>query len=265
MQYFKKFWNDNIIENLDTQTNIYSVQKSGKCIDTNEQEIERFIGIQMLMSIISLPSNELYWSKDFRVDFVANVMNLKRYELIRHYLHANDNTEKKDDSSRLFKVESVVDTLRTNCSSVEQEQYQSIDEQMVSAKIKRSGICQYLPKKIDKWGFKNFVGAGASRITYDFFFYAGQKCAAGEKCNASEVVLRLVEELPKNQNCQLFMDNCFSTLPLLSELKPMGILSIATFRSNRFSGCPLMSEKDLKKAVVVRSTIGRTTVWGCIC
>ena len=70
-----------------------------------------------------------------------------------------------------------------------QEQYQSIDEKMVPAKTKRSGICQYLPKKIHKWGFKNFVGAGASRIIYDFFFYAGQKCAGGEKCSASEVVL----------------------------------------------------------------------------
>ena len=45
MQYFKKFWSDNITENLATQTNIYLVQKSGKCIDTNAQEIERFIGI----------------------------------------------------------------------------------------------------------------------------------------------------------------------------------------------------------------------------
>ena len=98
MQYFKKFWSDKITKNLATQTDIYSVQKSGKCINTNAQEIERFIGIQMLMSIISLPSYELYWSKDLRVDCVTNVMSLKRYELIRCYLHASDITEKKDDS-----------------------------------------------------------------------------------------------------------------------------------------------------------------------
>ena len=73
----------------------------------------------MLMSIISLPSYDLYWLKDLRVDCVANVMNLKRYELTRRYLHANDNTEKKDDSSRLFKVEPVVQALCTNYLSVE--------------------------------------------------------------------------------------------------------------------------------------------------
>ena len=60
MQYFHKFWSDIITKNLATQTDIYSVQKSGKCIDTNAEEIERFIGIQMLMSIISLPSYELF-------------------------------------------------------------------------------------------------------------------------------------------------------------------------------------------------------------
>ena len=112
---------------------------------------------------------------------------------------------------------------------------------------------------------KTLLGADASGIIYHFFFYAGQKCAGGQKCSASEVVLRLVEELLKNKNCQLFIDNWFSTLPLLSELKTMGILSIATFCSNHFGGCPLMSEKDLKRAVVVRSTIGRTTIPGHIC
>ena len=246
MQYFNLFWSDDITENLVTQTNLYSVQKSGKSIDINKKEMERFIGIQMLMSIVSLPSYELYWSKELRVDCVANVMSLKRYELIRRYLHANDNAEKNENSSRLFKVEPVVNTLRTNYLSVEQEQYQSIDEQMVPAKTKRSGIRQYMPKKIHKWGFKNFVCAGASGIIYDFFFYAGQKSAGREKCGSSEVVLRLVEELPKNQNFQLFMDNWFSTLSLLSELKSIRILTIATFRSNRLGGCPLMAEKDLK-------------------
>ena len=132
-------------------------------------------------------------------------------------------------------------------SALEQEQYHSIDKKMVPTKTKGSGICQYLPKKIRKWGFKNFVPTDASRIIYNFFFYAGQKSAVREKCGASEVVFQPVEEIPKNQNFQLFMDNWFSTLPLLWELKTMGILSIATFHSNCLGGCPLMFEKDLKK------------------
>ena len=101
--------------------------------------------------------------------------------------------ERKTTDKRLFKVEPLVHALRTNCLSVEQEQYESINEQMVPVKTKRSEIRQYLPKKIHKWEFKNFVRAGASGIIYDFFFYAGQKSAGREKCGASEVVIRLVE------------------------------------------------------------------------
>ena len=43
------------------------------------------------------------------------------------------------------------------------------------------------------------------------------------------------------------MDNWFFTLPLLTKSKTMGILSVFTFYSNRLGGCPLMSEKSLKK------------------
>ena len=72
----------------------------------------------MLMPIMLLPSYELYWSKDLRVYCVANMVSLKRYQLIRRYLHVNDNMEKKDDSSRLFKVEPVVHALCANCLSI---------------------------------------------------------------------------------------------------------------------------------------------------
>ena len=119
LEYFKQFWSNDITENLVGQTNLYSVQQSGISINTNHKEMEQLIDMQMLMSIISLPSYELYWSKRLRIDCVADVMGLKRYEAIRRYLHANDNTQKNDSSSRLFKVEPVVNTLRANCLNVE--------------------------------------------------------------------------------------------------------------------------------------------------
>ena len=43
------------------------------------------------------------------------------------------------------------------------------------------------------------------------------------------------------------MNNWFSTLPFLSALQTMRILSILTFPSNRLDGYPLIPGKDLKK------------------
>ena len=45
--YYIKFWNDDLIETIAEQKNIYSFQKSGKIINRNvtKSEIEQFTGI----------------------------------------------------------------------------------------------------------------------------------------------------------------------------------------------------------------------------
>ena len=131
---------------------------------------------------------------------------------------------------------------------IEPEQHHSIAEQIVPAKTKRSGrVKQYNSKKIHKWGFKNMVCAGRSGIIYDFFMNGGKHSTGTYKCGAENLVLRLVQNIPKHQNYQVFFDNWFSTFPLLLKLQSMGILATATFRMNRLAGCPLMSDKDFKK------------------
>ena len=61
------------------------------------------------------------------------------------------------------------------------------------------------------------------------------------------VVLKLCENLPTNCNHLLFLDNWFSTLPLMLKLKSLGYPTTATVRKIRIANCPLKSEKDLKK------------------
>ena len=71
--------------------------------------------------------------------------------------------------TKLFKVEPVVNDVGKNCRKIQQESDQFIDEQMIPAKTKSSGIWQYMTNKIHKWGFKNFVRAGKSDIIYFYF------------------------------------------------------------------------------------------------
>ena len=250
LQYFKEFWDDNVSQHLAHHTNLYSVQESGKAIETNQIEIETFFGIQMTMAIVKMAQYKMYWSPEFRCDRVTSAMTLKRYITLRRFLHANDNTKKNDPKNindKLFKVRPLLELVRNNCIKIEPEQCHSIDEQIIPAKTKRSGgVKQYNPKKIHKWGFKNMVRAGQSGIVYDFFMYGGKHSAGAEKCGAEESVIRLVDEIPRDQNYQVFFDNWFSTLPLIIRLHAMGILATATFRANRIGGCPFISDKDLK-------------------
>ena len=84
-------------------------------------------------------------------------------------------------------------------------------------------------------------------MIYDFFIYAGARSAGTESSGAQDVVLHSVEGVPKNKNFRIFFYIWFSTLSLLCELRNRDILDTGTFLSNRIGGCPLMSEKDLKK------------------
>ena len=139
--------------------------------------------------------------------------------LIRRFIHANDNTKKANPENvngKLFKVCPLLDLVRNNCIKVEPEWCHSIDEQIIPAKTKRSsGVKQYNPKKIHKWGFKNMVRVGQSRMICEFFMYDRKHSAGAERCGAEESVLRLMEELPKHRNAHVYFDNWFSTLPLL--------------------------------------------------
>ena len=88
------------------------------------------------------------------------------------------------------------------------------------------------------------VRAGRSGIIYNFFIYGGKHSAGADKCGIENSVLRLVQNIPKHQNYEVFFDNWFSTFPLLLKLHSMDILATATFRMNRLTRCPLMSDKD---------------------
>ena len=65
---------------------------------------------------------KMYWSPDFCYNRIAFVMTLKRYQALRRYLHANDNTEKNNKQNvndKLFKVLPLLEVVRNNCIKIE--------------------------------------------------------------------------------------------------------------------------------------------------
>ena len=100
-------------------------------------------------------------------------MSRNRYQQLREFLHVRDNLQRdnpENTGNKLHKIQPLLEHVRNNCIEIEPEQEHSIDEQIIPAKTKYSGIRQYNSKKPVKWEFKNFVRAGSSGITYNFFF-----------------------------------------------------------------------------------------------
>ena len=176
--YFKMFFDDDLIENIVAQTNIYSMQQSGTSIATNKHEIEKYIGIIMTMLYVKLPTQRMYWTNRFRIPSIANLMTVKHFEKLKRYIHFNNNddalpkTPKEFD--KLFKIRSLIDSVLPKCQAIPTEEHHSIDEQIIPTKG-RSGLRQYLPKKPNKWGIKVWARCGHSGILYDFEIYEGRK------------------------------------------------------------------------------------------
>ena len=170
-KYFKQFFNDELLQLVVNNTNLCSTQKTGKCINTTVDEISTFIGTQMLMGLVKLPSYSDYWSNTLWYPPVADNMPRNWYKLLRQNLHFVDNTTYTEESGKLFKIAPVIEASRKQCIIIEPECFHAIDEQIIPSRIKFTKIRQYNPKKPRKWGFKNMVIAGSSGFMYDFYLY----------------------------------------------------------------------------------------------
>ena len=76
---------------------------------------------------------------------------------------------------------------------------------------------------------------GVSGFLYDFEIYTGKQPSQtlpglGVLGNT---VLRLAAGLPKHVGHKLYLDNLFTSIPLVKHLKADGIRSVGTIRANR--------------------------------
>ncbi len=246
----KEFYDKLLIE-----TNRYADQQ--RVNDTNPwkpvsmEELMAFIGINIAMGIISLPSLDDYWSVEpilshswFRV-----IMSRNRFREILRYIHIVDNTTAPDRNNpthdKLWKVRPLLDLLSENCRKMYALHREiSIDESMIGTKCRLSFI-QYMPKKPCKWGIK--VWACCDAITgyiYAFDIYAGANPSVPNhpKGLAYGVVMNLLETL-LHKGHVLYTDNFYSSPDLFADLLSGGTLASGTVRLNRHNFPPDLKEK----------------------
>ena len=150
IEYFNMFFSSEMVSHVVEQTNIYSVQL-GSTFRTDQNEIEKYIGVLMKMGLVHMPRYAMYWSSETRYPPVADVISRNRFTDLNKHIHFNDNSKlitNRDDAAydRYYKIRPVLVMLRESCLRIEPEDRMSIDEQMIPYKGKNS-LRQYLPKK----------------------------------------------------------------------------------------------------------------------
>lgn len=256
LSVFKLLITDEIINYITFQTNLYANQiylKNGKPYsETNANEINDFIGLNLLMGIKKQCSYRDYWSSapDLHDDYISNIMPVNRFSWLLSHLHLNDNSviPKKGDANydKLYKVRPFLNLILKNSQAVyNPNRIVAIDESMIKFKGRHSSK-QYMPKKPIKRGYKVWALADKYGYLWNFDVYTGKSGDTVEKNLGARVVKNLSAPL-KNKNYFLYFDNYFTSYPLMSYLKSNGIYACGTVNMTRKHLPQLKDDKSLKQ------------------
>ena len=153
IDYFRQLITNEMLCHVVNETIKYSVQiDPSNPMKFSKEELEQFIGILFITSIIRMPSVRDYWDLATRYEKIANVMPVRRFEQIKRFLHFNDNEAiPKECPDRLYKIRPLIDLLKEKFRQFTPSEYICIDEQMVPFKG-RSTLKQYNPHEAKEMG-----------------------------------------------------------------------------------------------------------------
>lgn len=254
IDYFRYFFDNETLDNIVTQSNLYSIQQDpNKPLTMTKNELEQFFGIAIGMSIYRLPRSRMYWAKNTNVEKISSIMSRNRWEVIKRNIHCNDNSNmlpiRDPNRDRLFKIRPLVDSMQAKFQALPKPQMLSVDEQIVPFKGK-SRLKQYNPKKPYKWGYKLFVLCDSTGLVHNFEVYTGHVeplAGAPNLGTSSNVVLRMTQHVPRNKGYLVYFDNWFASLHLFSTLANYGIGALGTIQQGRFPGLTFPLDADMKK------------------
>ena len=104
LQYFKRLFDENTIQMIVDQSNLYSVQETGHYINKNCNEMAAFISILLYTGLVKMSAFIDFWAQGTRFVSIADAMLLKQFQKLRIFIHFNDNTEAGNSDDRYFKI-----------------------------------------------------------------------------------------------------------------------------------------------------------------
>ena len=231
-------------DRLTTESNRYAAQQrtahpptpsTSAWRDFEKTDMHAFIGLCFSMGFLRLPRRHHYWrtTKWMLTTKFPSVMSRNKFDLMWRYLHLQDNTAPVPAGEKVWKLRWFLNHLNTRF----QEAYTpyghcTIDESMVKFKGRLS-FRQYMPAKPIKWGIKVWVLCESDTgYAYNMQVYTGKVAGRQEKGMAHRVCMDLLVPV-LGTNLSVYMDNLYTSVGLLNDLRVRGVLACGTVRSNR--------------------------------
>ena len=237
--FFKLYINEDIIDHIVTQTNLYAQQyiereqnnlrphslvKQWK--PTDRQEMIAFLAMLIMMGIIHKPRINMYWSKDslLSTPVFGQLVGRDRFLLLLRFLHfANNRDYNAADPNRdkLYKIREVSDMIKRRCSEVYYPGKKlSVDESLVLFKG-RFSFKQYIKSKRARFGIKLFQLCTPDGIVLDYIIYHGSMIPELVVLEDSLTTERIIVTLMQNylgKGHQLYVDNFYTSMSLAKHL-----------------------------------------------
>nr|CAI5831874.1 unnamed protein product [Callosobruchus analis] len=185
----------------------------------------------------------MYFYSKSRYFSVAKALSRNKFESFHRFFLLNDNSV-IDKSDKIYKIRSLIDYL----NKVSQEcisplgKNVSVDEAMEPC-YGRHHMKQFIKGKPIRFGFKFWCLCTFNGYLVKFDVYTG----AGDKVEGKSFGSSVTEKLCIDfleQGSTIFLDNYFTSIPLLETVSANRLYCVGTVRSDRVEKAPL---KDLKK------------------
>lgn len=112
--YFKQFVTDEMLQETAEQTNLYSVQKECKSVNTTAKEIEQVLGMFMHVGLVQMLCVRASREMETKLPAVCDVMSRDRFLELLTMIHFQYNLSVSDDAKKdkLWKLRPWLPKLR---------------------------------------------------------------------------------------------------------------------------------------------------------
>ena len=204
----------------------------------------------MLTGYHSLPRTSMFWEKedDIGLSIVYESISRREFEELKRFIHFADNYS-LNTNVKFAKVRQLYDITNKNLKQFGFfHLHYSIDEQMVPYTGKNSSK-QTIRTKTIRFGYKNFVICSDDGYPYFIDPYCGAKygCGKAPKNLTARSVIDCILEIDNWDDKDVYFDNWFTSLSLISILKEHGVRATGTVRADRLGKNLKINKKDIKR------------------
>ncbi|KAI4476158.1 hypothetical protein M0804_013821 [Polistes exclamans] len=231
-EIFELFFNTELITKIIAETNKYGASDAD-FIPIEGDELKVFIAVNILMSLISKPTVQSYWSTDKNIEtpYFKNVMSRGRFISISKNLHFSSTNNPNNPLSKIREVMEIV--KKTFIRMYVPNKNISIDESLMACRSRLHYI-QFIRTKRTRFGIKFYkVCDSQSRYIHNFNIYRGKDKTATGSAGRNVVFNLLKESQLLHKGYCLFIDNWYSSPKLFRELYKMKTNVCGTVRINR--------------------------------